>query len=115
MDRHISIQLKLMRPLDGQTRFNSIETFVSIGWTQRPPSHAGNLALGIAAVPPAPRRNLTREMKEKAISKPRLCMRGFCNCLNMREERLLAHRSSRDQSLRAMYGRALPVASGSDP
>ena len=104
-----------MRPLDGQTRFNSIETCVSIEWTQRTPPHAGNLALGIAAVPPAPRRNLTREMKEEVISKPWLWMGGFCNCLNIREERLLAHRGSRGRSLRAMYGRALPVASGSDP
>ncbi len=104
-----------MRPLDGQTRFNSIETFVPIGWTQRPPPHAGNLALGIAAVPPAPRRNLTREMKEKAISKPWLWMGGFCNCLNMREERLSANRGSCDRTLRVICGRALPVASGSDP
>ena len=37
MDMTASIQLKFMRPLDGQTRFNSIETCVPMGWTQRPP------------------------------------------------------------------------------
>ena len=36
MDTTASIQLKFMRPLDGQTRYNPIETCVSIGWTQRP-------------------------------------------------------------------------------
>ena len=37
MDTTASIQLKFMRPLDGQTRYNPIETCVSMGWTQRPP------------------------------------------------------------------------------
>ena len=36
MDTTASIQLKFMRPLDGQTRYNPIETCVSMGWTQRP-------------------------------------------------------------------------------
>ena len=49
MDTTASIQLKFMRPLDGQTRYNPIETCVSMGWTQRPPPHAGNLSPGIAA------------------------------------------------------------------
>ena len=57
MDMTASILLKFMRPLDGQTRFNPIETCVSMGWTQRPPPHAGNLSPGIAAVSPAPRPN----------------------------------------------------------
>ena len=37
MDTTASIQLKFMRPLDGQTRYNLIETCVSMGWTQSPP------------------------------------------------------------------------------
>ena len=49
MDTTASIQLKFMRPLDGQTRYNPIETCVSMGWTQRPPPRAENLAPGIAA------------------------------------------------------------------
>ena len=57
MDTTASIQLKFMRPLDGQTRYNPIETCVSMGWTQRPPPHAGNLSPGIAAVSPASQPN----------------------------------------------------------
>ena len=45
MDTTTSIQWKFMCQLDGQARFNSIETSTSIGWTQRPPPHAGSLAL----------------------------------------------------------------------
>ena len=77
MDTTTSIQLKFMRPLDGQTRYNPIETCVSMGWTQRPPPRAGNLAPGIAAVSPAsqpntriipkpPRRNQARIPLPKA-------------------------------------------------
>ena len=62
-DTTASIQLKFMRPLDGQTRYNPIETCVSMGWTQRPPPHAGNLSPGIAAASPASQPNTANYTK----------------------------------------------------
>ena len=67
MDTTASIQLKFMRPLDGQTRYNPIETCVSMGWTQRPPPHAGNLSPGIAAVSPASQPNTANYTKTAAL------------------------------------------------
>ena len=76
MDTTASIQLKFMRPLDGQTRFNPIETCVSMGWTQRPPPNAGNLALGMAAFSPASQPNTANYSKTAPrVAAPSGCLR----------------------------------------
>ena len=97
MDTTASILLKFMRPLDGQARYNPIETCVSMGWTQRPPPRAGNLAPGIAAVSPAsqpntriiakpPRRNQARIPLPKAARRGGYAGCGFAiiRCVRLR-------------------------------